>query len=139
MPIGFETFEHTADIGVRAWAPTLPGLIAPATAGLYATIGTLVGGGPPQPHALDVAGDEPELLLRDYLAEVLTLFERRQAVFAVGAAPVFAAGRLCVTGVLRALDVERSDLEREVKAVTYHELAIRATERGWELVFVVDI
>jgi SHS2 domain-containing protein len=44
-----------------------------------------------------------------------------------------------VRGQTRAIDMEASVLEREVKAVTYHELAIREIDAGFELTYIVDI
>ena len=41
MDSSFELFDHTADVGIRVWADTLPGLLAPAGEGLYAIIGEL--------------------------------------------------------------------------------------------------
>ena len=51
------------------------------------------------------------------------------------------AGRvgLAVEGLLVPLDVKRCAYYREVKAVTYHELAIREIEGGFEAVYIVDI
>ena len=34
---GFELFDHTADMGVRAWAPSMNELVAPAVAGFYSS------------------------------------------------------------------------------------------------------
>ena len=42
MEPSYELFDHTADIGIRAVAPTMAGLVAPAGQGLYAVIGELI-------------------------------------------------------------------------------------------------
>ena len=42
MEPSFELFDHTADIGIRARAATLPELATVAGQGLYAVIGDLV-------------------------------------------------------------------------------------------------
>ena len=41
---GFELFDHTADVGIRVWAATMPELVRPAGAGLYTAIGELAPG-----------------------------------------------------------------------------------------------
>ena len=46
----FEFFDHTADMGVRVWAPTLAELVRPAIDGLYTIIGTLVPAAPAVPR-----------------------------------------------------------------------------------------
>ena len=51
----------------------------------------------------------------------------------------FTGQALIVTVPTRSLDIRRSDLRREVKAITYHELAIRSIPGGVEATIIVDI
>ncbi len=140
MSSGFELLDHTADVGVRAWADSLAGLITPATAGLYEILGELaLVGGPPEEHRIELAGDESALLLRDYLAELLHLFETRQQRFEVVHVDAFTERELVVSGHLRSIDMPASNLEREIKAVTYHHLEIRRNDAGLEVTYIVDI
>ncbi|MGE0479077.1 MAG: archease [Phycisphaerae bacterium] len=137
----FELFEHTADLGVRVVAPTLAGLVGPAVAGLYATIGELRADAtaPVEPWRLALRGDEPALMLRDLLSELLSRFERDAAIATDVVVERFELDELACRAVLRPIDAEASDLCREVKAVTYHELEIRALADGFEATFIVDI
>lgn len=135
----YELFEHTADLGVRVSADTLPALLAPATAGLYATIGTLQSGQAGEPWDLELRDDDPALLLHDYLSEVLHLFERSQRMIVGLDAAVFEPPHLRVRARTAAVDWEASSLDREVKAVTYHELQVHETDPGWSATFIVDI
>ena len=135
----FELFEHTADLGVRVCAPSRAELITPATAGLYAAIGEVVANGPGEAWSCAVSGDEPVLLLRDYLAEVLQLFEREHRRLAHVEVQEFTDTRLSVTGESCLVDMGRSVLVREIKAITYHELALRRTADGYEATWIVDI
>lgn len=138
MQAGFELFDHTADVGIRVFAPDRNGLLAPAAQGLYAVIGELAAKDSPQPFALDLTGDEPALLLRDYLTELLVLFERDQCVVD-SIEGQFSTGRLLVRGRRQRVDGERSVYYREVKAITYHELAIRPIAGGYQATIIVDI
>ena len=72
----FELFDHTADMGVRVRASTMPELIAPASDGFYATIGEIAVGEGATPFLFEAHGAEASVLLRDYLAELLLRFER---------------------------------------------------------------
>jgi SHS2 domain-containing protein len=138
MRAGFELFDHTADVGLRVFAPDMNGLIEPAARGLYAVIGELATTGEPQPFSLDLAGDDPALLLRDYLTELLVLFERDQRVVEQLGGQ-FVAGRLAVRGQQRVVDAGKSVYFREVKAITYHDLAIRSIPGRYEATIIVDI
>ena len=139
----FELFDHTADIGIRAVAPTLAGLVAPAAQGLYAVIGHLVGDEgkrhPSESLTWDLSGEEPAVLLRDYLTELLVLFDRGRSMVVEHDIKEFSAGRLIVEATVCPVDEERSAYVREVKAITYHALAIGRTPEGYEATIIVDI
>ena len=139
MDAHFELFDHTADIGVRSRAPTLPGLVAPATDGLYAVIGDVLTTGSGDARTFEFADDEPALLLRDYLAELLHLFDTRKQRVTDLDVREFSADRLVVTARACPIDERRSRLHREIKAVTYHELALRPAADGYEATYIVDI
>jgi len=135
----YEFFDHTADMGIRVRAATMAELLMPAAEGLYAAIGELVAASEASLQHFDFQGDDPSILLRDFLTELLILFERdqRRLVEVVDAA--FVESRLTVKAKTAPVELERSAFHREVKAITYHELSIRAIAGGYEATFIVDI
>jgi len=139
MDPGFELFDHTADMGVRVRAESREDLVVQAIDGFYATIGDLVGGGEESPFQFQRRGDDDATLLRDFLNELLILFERdkRRIVRVEGVR--FSAHELLVVAKSAPIDLGRSDFLREVKAITYHELTIRRIDGGLEATFIVDI
>ncbi len=139
MEPSYEIFDHTADAGIRARAASLPELLQPATDGLYAVIGELVPGAKPESLRIELAEEDMPILLRDYLAELLVVFERDHRVASEVRVDEFDAGRLQATVTTHTLDRERSVLHREVKAITYHELDIRPIDGGVEATIIVDI
>lgn len=139
MQPGFELFDHTADIGIRVFAPALEGLIAPATDGLYAVIGEIAECGPEETVLLDFAGEDTATLLRDYLAELLRLFESSQRVIVEPQVTGFSTTRLRITARALRIDADQCIFHREVKAITYHELEIREVAGGFEATVIVDI
>lgn len=139
MAARFELFDHTADVGVRAFAPTREELIAPCTEGLYAVIGDLAVAGPGDAHEIVIHGDDPAVLLRDYLGEVLYLFDHELRRLDDLTVREFSDVQLVVSATSLQVDPARCRLEREVKAVTYHELALRPTTEGFEATYIVDI
>lgn len=139
MHPSYEMFDHTADLGVRVRAASLAELIKPASDALFAAIGEMAMAGPGEPRRIEAAGDDQAVMLRDYLAEALYLFECEASRFFPKRIEEFSERKLVVEGLLVPLDVQRCAYYREVKAVTYHELAIREIEGGFEAVFIVDI
>ncbi len=139
VPAGYEFFDHTADLGVRVHAPDLAGLVAPATQALYAAIGELKSRRPGRRRRFELAGSDPAGLLRDFLAELLLIFERDQEILLDPEVRRFDDRTLVVEGRLSPLDPETSILDREVKAITYHGLEVRQDHGQWQATFIVDI
>jgi len=135
----YEIFDHTADMGFRVVAQTLQGLIEPAGEALYSIIGELVVVGTAEPHTFDLTGRTSAELLRDYLAELLILFERQDRKVTGVNIECFDEQRLTVAVETKLVDRERSTLAHEVKAITYHELDIRPIDGGYQASIIVDI
>jgi len=126
-------------MGIRVRAATMPELLMPAAEGLYAAIGELVAIGDGSLLHFDLQGDDPSVLLRDFLTELLILFERDKHRLVAVVDAAFTESRLTVTAKTAPVDLERSAFHREVKAITYHELNIRPIPGGFEATFIVDI
>jgi SHS2 domain-containing protein len=139
MKASYELFDHTADVGVRIQAPDMTGLIEPATHGLYAVIGELTASGDTKRLELSFEGSDPAMLLRDYLAEILFAFERDQVCVTSLEVIEFTANRLHIIGRMAPVDRLQSEFQREVKAITYHELTLAPAGGGYQASFVVDI
>ena len=139
MTGNFEFFDHTADVGIRVVADTLPELVRAAGEGLYAVLGDLIPGPEIREVRLRLAGDDRAILLRDYLAELLLLFDRDRSIVTDVEVTAFDERRLHATARVARLDDARSAYHHEIKAVTYHELEVRRTDGGYEATFIVDI
>ena len=107
----------------------------------------LGGRGDAEPISFDLTGDNYAVLLRDYLGELLLLFERDARVVTKVDVSTFAedprglkpAARLSVTVYAGAVDDRRSVFHHEVKAITYHELSIKTIAGGFEARVIVDV
>lgn len=132
-------FDHTADMGISLRAPTRAMLVARAGEALYAAIGELVGGERGSPWRVELSGDDAAMLLRDYLTELLVLFESSLAIVVDPRVEEYSDARLVVRGDAFAIDEARTVFLREVKAITYHGLELRESENGVEATVIVDI
>ena len=136
-----EIFEHTADLGLRATAPTLERLMADAARGLFEIIaGDLGQIRPRHDHAerFIVAGTDPTWLLFDWISELHAAFELRRMLFCGFDVSIDAAG-LHATAQGEPYDPARHLLAHEIKAITQHELSVVETADGWEATLIVDI
>ena len=136
----FEILEHTADVGIRAEAVDLPGVFEQATLGLLDIIGTWAPGGEEAEHVeVDIEADDVGALLVDWLGEVLYVGDSRDAVVTSldlsEVTPQRAAGRLGIAP----RDEAAYEGGTQVKAITYHRLAVEQDDGGWSAIVYVDV
>lgn len=135
--MAFEIVEHTADVGVRASAPTIESLFEETTRGLLEITGSLVPGVGEwvefEVESRDLAG-----ALVDWLGEALYLQDSRDAVVTDIRVESVDGGR--ARGALSLAPRNDADLEgTAVKAITYHQLVVEPFESGWRCRFFVDV
>lgn len=137
--MSFETFEHTADLGLRVTAESLDALLADAARGLCSLIvPDLDSIRTVEAHAFAIAGEEPEYLLFDWLNELLYAYEVRHLLFSRFEVRV-GPGGLEATAHGEPLDRSRHVLDHEVKAITYHGLKVEQEANLWRAEIIVDI
>ncbi len=135
----YETFEHTADLGLRVRAADLDELFADAARGLFEMIVPLLASvRPVESVDIEVAGEISELLLFDWLNELLYTYETRRLLLVEFDVTLSDSG---VTATCRGepIDLARHQLDHEVKAITYHRLKLEQTDDGWLAEVIVDI
>ncbi len=134
-----ETFDHTADVGLRAGADTLAELLSALGEGLAELICPRSQVRPLETRTCSVRAEDVEALTVDFLWRVMDtiLFDG----FAVAAVRVDYADERAVDAMLvgEALSPERHELATEVKAVTYHELAVGPDGDGWTGQVILDL
>jgi len=135
---GFELLEHTADVGLRVWAPDLGGMFAEAARALIAVMGKGVGA-VTRSESVTLESTDLEALFVDWLSEVLFLFEARDVVaqkveVAVSTDPCRL--RAVIEGPSAEDFVEDGPA---VKAVTYHRVSVQPSDAGWEATVYLDV
>jgi SHS2 domain-containing protein len=135
----YETFDHTADLGIRIRAADLNALFAEAAQALFSTIvedlGSVV---PVQQLDVKIAGTDREYLLFDWLKELLYHFDAEQLLFSRFEVRVGDNG-LEASAWGEPVDRTRHELAHEVKAITYHGLRVEPVADGWLAEVIVDI
>jgi SHS2 domain-containing protein len=131
---GYRELEHTADWEIEVWAPDLVGLLEEAARGMYALSGVRLDAYNPESRTIEISAKEPEVLLVVFLEELLYLgemenlgFDKFELRLEDGVLSAKLEGGFLVS------------LEKEIKAVTYHNLQIRETGRGIIVNIVFDV
>ncbi|MFB6220993.1 MAG: archease [Halolamina sp.] len=139
----FELRAHTADVAVEAEGDRLGDAFAAVADGLAAAMCDSwpapdeTGGS--ERRELSVVAEGPEAALYDYLDQLI--YERDvHAVLPVDneATVIKREGDWRVEGSYRGVPLD-AVTARDVKAVTYSEMAIDETDAGWEIYVVFDV
>jgi len=131
---GFSELEHTADCELEVWAPTMAALLEAAARGMYGLMGVELAGGARRSRLIELETADREALLVDFLAELLYLGEAEGRAYDVFDLEV-SGHRL--TGAIGGTLI--ASQTKEIKAVTYHRLLVRETDRGLETRVVFDV
>lgn len=135
----YETFDHTADLGLRIRATDLNTLFAEAGCALFsAIVEDLKTVAPDRRLDVSLAGTDREYLLFDWLRELLYRFDSEHLLLSRFEVQVDADG-LRASAWGEPLDPARHELAHEVKAITYHGLRVEQIADGWLAEVIVDI
>lgn len=134
----YDWLEHTADIMVRIRGRDEGDLYASAALTLTDIMVEYPADEATEPVRLTVRGSSPEARLVELLRELIFRFDVDGVLW------VKASGRLDGESLLLrgrgvTFDPRRHTGLREVKAVTYHELAVRREEGEWTADVVFDV
>jgi len=136
-----ETYDHTADLGLRVFAPDLTDLFRTAAAGLFDVIVVnrqdvrIV-----ETEPVRLAADTIEDLFVDWLNELIFRSETRHRLYAQFDIAV-EQDSVVLAGTIggEPIDRQRHILDHEVKAATRHGLSLRREDDGWVAEVIVDI
>jgi SHS2 domain-containing protein len=134
-----ERIEHTADVALRLTANARSDLFLLGAKGLYDVIGQIHPGTEAAERPLTLSASCAEDLFHDWLAEMLYAFDVRREVLESATFTTLTPTHLAACIDWRKVDLERSSLIVEIKAVTYHQLAIRSVGDALQATVVFDV
>ncbi len=135
----YETFEHTADLGLRITAPDIESLFIEAGRGLLSIlVENPKDVRPQQTIEFEVPGTELDYLLFDWLTELLYCYESRRLLLCEFEVTRDNRGLLAKARG-ETVEPNRHSLSHEVKAITYHQLIVEQSTDGWTAEVIVDI
>jgi SHS2 domain-containing protein len=132
----FEVVDHTADWALRVFGRDFSGLLANAALGMgYLMVGDLDGVPIEVERRLELDAFDAETLLVDWLSELAYWAEDEQLVFWEFELSGVTANHL--SAVMRG--GKAAELQKHIKAVTYHDLEIVETDEGLTVTIVFDV
>lgn len=136
MPaFGFRELEHTADWELEVWAPNLSDLLEQSARGMYALSGMELQGGRRYTHSINLHGEDRESLLVRFLSELLWWQQEQGQGF-----DTFSINIDCQYNLQAEVGgCAIQKLDKEIKAVTYHNLDVQTSEQGLRVRIVFDV
>jgi len=131
--------EHTADLGLEVEAPTLAVLFERAGLAMAALMVDLVAVEPRERVTLAVEADGRDELLHDWLQALLVRFGTAGFIPCEIAVETATDRRVAGTASGDRFAPTRHRLLTEVKAVTWHQLAVRRRAEGWWARVIFDV
>jgi len=135
----FRILEHTADVGFEALGTTREEVFINAARALISLIVELEAIEPREAVAIEVSGTGPESVFVNWLSELLYLHDAERWLFREF--DILNLQDRSVKAVARGEKFQRSrhQAKVQVKAITYHQLALEKTPLGWRAQVYVDI
>ena len=131
----FEEIEHTADWAYRVRGKNLGELFIQAAWGLYALVEMQLAPAPKTTRLIQLKGIDRESLLVAWLNELLYFHESEGLGFE--GLEIEHLDEISLQAKVTGAPTQQ--WLKDIKAVTYHNLAIRETESGLEVTLVLDV
>lgn len=129
-----EEIDHTADLALRVWGDDFNCILIHAAQGMYALMGVTYDLALPVSISFIIEDAEKETMLVDFLGELLYLCEDKQKAF-----DEFAFEDQHGGIEVKASGYGISAVNRDIKAVTFHDLEIIKSDNGLETTITFDV
>ncbi len=136
-----ETFEHTADVGLRVRGADLDDLFRTAAEGVFDYIvANREAVRAVETEQVVLSGDDPAELLVVWLNELIYRSETRHRLYTRFDVHLDVDGRSLESEIGgEPIDRDRHVLDHEVKAVTHHAVVLEREGQGWVAELILDI
>ncbi len=135
----YRVLDHTADYMVEVAAEGKPELFSEAARALFDIITDLETVEPRESVSLSVEAESSEELLVSWLTELLFLYEDQGWLFSRFDPRLVGDHRFEAEAWGEKLDPERHPIDREVKGVTYHRMALVRQGKLLKTTIVFDL
>ena len=139
MSVGFELVDHTADIGVRLWAPTAEEVFEQAALAMFSLVCDPLDVGELEAVEVALEAESMDLLLAAWLNELLSVFEARKLVLSQFDLLDLGEHSLRARVSGEPLDTSRHIICGGVKAASLRELSLEQREDGWRGFVLLDV
>ncbi len=137
----FEFLEHTADLKFIAYGKTLADCFQNSAKAMFSAIVDPKSIEERYTKGIKLEAETLEILLHDFLSELLFLSETRELFFKEFHVSIDRNKKYRLRAELAGekFNPGKHEIKTEIKAVTYHEMLIEERDRGWIAQVLCDI
>ncbi|MFQ6616993.1 MAG: archease [Fidelibacterota bacterium] len=137
----YALIDHTADVGVEVRGENFADLLVHAGEAVFSVITDLSTVEPSTCWEVRVAPGKPEEVMRSWLDELLSRFNRKDMLFSRFAVMVLDDNGIRAQAWGEVLDDSRHSLHTEIKGITYHQFQVRQNTAGtgWVARIILDV
>lgn len=135
----FEIIDHTADIGIIAYGADIKQFFSNAALGLFSLITEVNYIKENVQREIRISSQDREGLLVEWLNELLYIFDVDHIAFKRFEFDELNDSKLKVRCFGDKINPRQQKIKREVKAATYHMLAISKEDNGYKAQIIFDI
>jgi SHS2 domain-containing protein len=136
---GFEVIDHTADVGIIVHGTEIKQVFANAATALFSLITELENIREELKYDVEVASEDRESLLVEWLNELIYLFDTEHVLLKRFDIQSLSNTKLKITCCGEKIDPSRHKIKTGVKAATYHMLRIDKDDKGYKAQVIFDI
>lgn len=137
----YRLIDHTADLGMEILGDDPMDLFANAARALFAVLAPVGGRAAPgrRRHTIDLEGADWADLMVNWLRELLYLWNGEQQVLSGLEIQSLSETHLRAEVITGDVVPRRHRVGQEIKAVTYHQIAVGPGEQGWRARVIFDL
>lgn len=135
----YTLIDHTADLGIVVYGEDIPRLFTNAAWALFDVISDATTIRPQHSLTITLDAIDREDLLVQWLGELLYLYDTQRFLCCDATFTVLEPTRLEATIHGETLDESRHPIDTEIKAVTYHQIAVEQAGTGWQAQVIFDV
>jgi SHS2 domain-containing protein len=122
---GFEYFEATADIGLKAYGNDIDEAFENAGLAIFNIISDTSGISPSREIEFEITSEDEVALLYDYLEELLFYHETEFMLFSRFQVKIDDDFHLTAKIIGEDIDWDRHERKTEIKAITFHKMDVK--------------
>jgi SHS2 domain-containing protein len=135
----YEPLSHTGDLGMIVYGRDLPDLFAHAAWAMFDLMSDATTIRPYATVTLSLSAVDLEDLLVRWLSELLYLYDTRRLLCCTFHVTLLEPTHLTATVSGEPLDPDRHPIDTEIKAVTYHQIAVAQVQGRWQARVIFDL